>query len=122
LWLIIAVSHSGAANIAGQNSSSSFDNFVNAIRSPKTKRGYVYSLKKYMNHLKLTDVDSLLEIKNPKVIEAQLIDYIMSLRHDCLSHATIKYLIAPIFTFYQLNDVVLKMRINQGRMRRIGRM
>jgi hypothetical protein len=86
-----------------------YDNFVNALRSPKTKRGYFYSLKKYMNHLKLTDVDSLLESnnKNPKVIEAQIIDYIMSLRHDGLSHATMKYLVAPIFTFYQLNDVVL---------------
>jgi hypothetical protein len=86
----------------------SFDNFVNALRSPKTRRGYVYSLKKYMNHLKLTDVEEL--IKNSpslKVIEAQLIDYIMSLRQDGLSHATVKYLVAPIFTFYQLNDVVL---------------
>jgi hypothetical protein len=31
-----------------------------------------------MNHLKLTDVESLLEYRNPKVIEAQLIDYIIS--------------------------------------------
>jgi hypothetical protein len=55
-----------------------YDNFANAIISPKTKRDYVYSPKKYMNHLKLTDVESLLEYRNPKVIEAQLIDYIIS--------------------------------------------
>jgi hypothetical protein len=92
-----------------ENNDKSFDNFINALRSPKTKRGYIYSLKNYMNHLnlKLTDVDSLLEIRNPKVIEAQIIGYIMSLRNDGLSHSTMKYMVAPIFTFYQLNDVVL---------------
>lgn len=96
-----------SSHVLSSEKSSSYDNFINALRSPKTKRGYFYSLKKYMKHLKLTDVDSLLEYKNPKVIEAQLIDYIMSLLQDGLSHATMKYLVAPIFTFYQLNDVVL---------------
>ena len=31
----------------------------------------------------------------------------MSLRNDAISYSTIKYLLAPIFTFYQLNDVTL---------------
>jgi integrase len=31
----------------------------------------------------------------------------MSLRQDGISYSTIKYLVAPIFTFYQLNDVLL---------------
>ena len=63
-----------------------------------------------MNHLKLTDVDDLLQsnlIASPKLIESQIIDYIMSLRQSGISYATIKVLIAPIFTFYQLNDVLL---------------
>jgi integrase len=60
-----------------------------------------------MKHLKIADVDSLLATTSPKAIEAQLIDYIMSLRNDGLSHSAMKYLVAPIFTFYQLNDVVL---------------
>ena len=55
-----------------------------------------------MNYIKITEVDSLLEINSPKAIEAQLIDYIMSLRNDGLSHSAMKYLVAPIFTFYQL--------------------
>jgi integrase len=59
-----------------------------------------------MNHLKSTSVGSLLEIK-PKDIESQLIDYVMSLRNDGIAYATIQYLIAPIFTFYQPDDVVL---------------
>jgi hypothetical protein len=65
-----------------------------------------------MNYIKVTEVDSLLEttsnnINSPKIIEAQLIDYIMSLRNDGIAYSTIKYLLAPIFTFYQLNDVSL---------------
>jgi integrase len=60
-----------------------------------------------MNYIRLTEVDSLLGINSPKIIESQLIDYIMSLRQDGVSYSTIKYLVAPIFTFYQLNDVIL---------------
>jgi hypothetical protein len=60
-----------------------------------------------MNYVRVTELDSLLQINSPKVIEAQLIDYIMSLRNDGIAYATIKYLLAPIFTFYQLNDVLL---------------
>ena len=85
----------------------SYQNFVNAIRSPATKTVYMNSLKRYMNFIRITKVDSLLETNSPKVIEAQLIDYIMSLRKDGVSYSTIKYLVAPIFTFYQLNDVLL---------------
>lgn len=87
--------------------STSYQNFVNGIRSPATKTVYMNSLKRYMNYVRVTEVDSLLEINSPKVIEAQLIDYIMSLRNDGIAYATIKYLLAPIFTFYQLNDVIL---------------
>jgi hypothetical protein len=82
-------------------------NFVNGIRSPATKTVYVNSLKRYMNYVKATEVDTLLETNSHKVIEAQLIDYIMSLRQDSISYSTIKYLVAPIFTFYQLNDILL---------------
>jgi integrase len=60
-----------------------------------------------MNYIKVTAVDSLLQSNSPKIIESQLIEYIMSLRNDGIAYATIKYLLAPIFTFYQLNDVLL---------------
>jgi len=51
--------------------------------------------------------DLLLHAASPKLIESQIIDYIMNLRNDGVAYATIKYLVAPVFTFYQLNDVVL---------------
>jgi integrase len=60
-----------------------------------------------MNHLQLQEVDFLLHNSDAKFIESQIIDYIMSLRNIGVSYTTIKYLIAPVFTFYQLNDVVL---------------
>lgn len=60
-----------------------------------------------MNHLKLINADDLLlHQTNPKLIESQLIDYIMSLRQDGVAYSTIKFLVAPIFTFYQLNDLM----------------
>lgn len=60
-----------------------------------------------MIYIKVRELDSLLETNSAKIIESQLIDYIMSLRQDGISYFTIKYLLAPIFTFYQLNDVTL---------------
>jgi site-specific recombinase XerD len=83
-----------------------YDSFVNALRSPETKRVYVNSLRRYMKHLKITDIDKLVTT-NSKVIEAHLIDYVMSLRQDGIAYATIQHLIAPVFTFYQLNDVIV---------------
>ena len=86
----------------------SFQNFINAIRSPATKRGYENSLKRYMNHLKLREADDLLlHATNPRLIETQIIDWIMTLRNGGVSYATIKFLVAPIFTFYLLNDVII---------------
>jgi hypothetical protein len=52
----------------------------------------------------------LLNSQNPKLIESQIIDYIMTLRDDGLAYATITFLIAPLITFYTLNDVVLNKR------------
>ena len=90
-----------------QTGARALSNFVSAIRSPATRKVYEHSLRRYMNHLKIASVDSLLESTQPKLIESQLIDYVMYLRNDGIAYATIQALIAPLFTFYQLNDVVL---------------
>jgi hypothetical protein len=91
----------------GQNYS--YLNFVNAIKSPATRESYENSLYRYMNHLKITNIDDLLtNAATPRLIEAQIIDYIISLRHDGVVYSTIKAITNPIFTFYQLNDVLLK--------------
>ena len=65
------------------------------------------TLLRYLNHLKQSEVDGLLlHISNPRYIESHSIDYIMSLRDNGLSQNT-KFLGVPIFTFYQLNDILL---------------
>jgi hypothetical protein len=107
-----------------QTGARALSNFVNAIRSPATRKVYEQSLRRYMNHLKIASVDSLLESTQPKLIESQLIDYVMYLRNDGIAYATIQSLIAPLFTFYQLNDVVLNRKKVQrylGEYRRVVR-
>jgi integrase len=89
----------------------SFYNFINAIKSPETKKAYTNSLRRYMNHLKITEPDDLLASRQyPKMIESQLVNYIMSLRESGISYNTIKVLIAPICTYYVLNDVTINRR------------
>jgi integrase len=85
----------------------SYRNFINAIKSPATRAGYETSLKRYLNHIKKTGIDDLLVNTEPRYVESQIIDYIMSLRDNGVSYATMIFLITPIFTFYQLNDVIL---------------
>ena len=85
-----------------------FDNFINALKSSKTREGYITSLKRYLNHLKLTEVnDLLINQQYPRLIESQIIDYIMTLRNDGLAYASVQFMVAPIMTFYSLNDIVL---------------
>jgi integrase len=86
----------------------SYKHFINAIRSPATRKGYKNSIRRYLIYLKLHEADDLLlNQQYPRLIESQIIDYIMSLRHSGISFATIQFLVAPIFTFYQLNDIIL---------------
>ena len=87
-----------------------YDSFINAIKSPKTKIAYAQSLRRYLKHRKLTEVDNLLLDQNPRVIESQIVDYVMTLRSEGIAYATICFLVAPVLTFYQLNDVVLNRR------------
>jgi hypothetical protein len=95
------------ANVDVPFHGTSYRNFINAIKSPATKAGYETSLKRYLNHIKKTGIDDLLVNTEPRYIESQIIDYIMSLRDNGVSYATMLFLITPIFTFYQLNDVML---------------
>ena len=89
----------------------SYGNFINAIKSPASRAVYNSSLKRYLNYLRATNPDDLLNHStNPRFIESQLIDYIMTLRNDGLAYATIQHLVAPILTYYSLNDVVLNKR------------
>jgi hypothetical protein len=76
-----------------------YDSFINAIKSAKTKIAYAQSLRRYLNHRKLTEVDNLLLDQNPRIIESQIVDYVMTLRSEGVSYATICFLAAPVLTF-----------------------
>lgn len=77
-----------------------YDSFINAIKSPKTKIAYAQLLRRYLNHRKLTEVDNLLLDQNPRDIESQIVDYVMTLRSEGIAYATICFLVAPVLTFY----------------------
>ena len=85
----------------------SYKHFINAIKSPASRKSYETSLKRYLIHLKLKEVDDLLQDSNPRYIETRIIHYIMSLKESSISYATIQFLVAPIFTFYQLDNIIL---------------
>jgi hypothetical protein len=85
-----------------------YQHFIDGIKSPATMKGYRRSLKRYLTFLKLKEFDDLLPTNpSPRLIELQIISYIKSLRQSGIAYATIQYMVAPIFTFYQLNDVTL---------------
>ena len=60
-----------------------------------------------MNHIRLTDIADLLKNTNPRYIQSQITGYIESLKEDGISCNTIKFLVAPIFTFYDTFDITL---------------
>jgi hypothetical protein len=78
-----------SANIISQSPVSlqgaSFMSFINAVKAPATKAAYELSLKRYLNHIKKTSTDDLLlNSNNPRLIESQIIDYIMSKEYRCI--------------------------------------
>jgi hypothetical protein len=102
-----------------------YRHFINGIKSPATRDGYIRSLRRYLTFLKLKEVDELLPNNpSPRYIESQIISYIMSLRESGIAYATIQFLVAPIFTFYQLNDVMLnrkKVSLYLGEYKRVAK-
>ena len=84
-----------------------YDEFMGGIKSEASKTAYNVSLRRYMNHIRLTDIADLLKNTNPRYIQSQITGYIESLKEDGISCNTIKFLVAPIFTFYDTFDITL---------------
>lgn len=84
--------------------------FIQALKSPVTKSAYTFALQKYMNFLNISNPDELLiHHENPKVIQSQIIEYIIQLKNPpySLRYATRSQYLAAVLTFYDLNDVPL---------------
>jgi integrase len=83
----------------------SYLNFVNSISSPESRQQYVYVLKKYTEFLGVSPDDLIKQ--DPKLMEQQIIDYIVSLNSRGMSRATKSLRLAAIVSFYSINDVIL---------------
>jgi integrase len=84
--------------------------FIEGLKSPVTKAAYSYALQKYMKHLEISNPDDLLiHAENPKIIQNQIIEYLILLKNPpySLRYATRSQYLAAIMTFYELNDVPL---------------
>jgi integrase len=83
-----------------------YQNFVNSLSSPESRKQYTYILKKYMEFLGVKDVDELIK-QEPKVVEQQIIDYMISLDKLGLSRATKSLRMAAVVALYSINDITL---------------
>ena len=85
----------------------SYAHFLDSISSDATKKGYSDSIKRYCRYHKIENPDMLLMEQDPKIIKKHIVEYIMFLRGSRVAHSTIKFLVAPIFAFYDLHEIPL---------------
>ena len=69
-----------------------------------TKSSYSHYLKKYVELTGLTDP---LSETNPRLIEQQIIKFIIDLKNKNKSHSAIRNYTNAVFAFYKINDVML---------------
>lgn len=74
--------------------------FLNSFRSKETKRSYAIYLKKYMEFLGIND---LLSETNPRLIEEQMIEYIIKMKEMGKGYSTLHNYIATVVSFYRIN-------------------
>jgi integrase len=99
------------------SSQKAYYNFIDAVKSPETRKKYSYYLLKYIkDHLNLDkEILADLLLKDSKKIEEDIISYIKVLRDKKdLSYLTINTRLAAIYLFYTMNDIVLnRKKINR---------
>jgi len=88
--------------------------FEESIKSEVTKKHYRHNLAQYFEFTKARSYDSLIISVNQKESQIQVEDYIMYLKRRCavgaLSPNSVPVLLAPVFMFYEQNDVILNMK------------
>jgi integrase len=85
-----------------------YRNFIETIHSPETRGAYKNSLSLFLRY-KGVDTCKQLLIGDPKMIQSQLIDYVIYMREELqLSQSTINNRIAAIKKFYDTNDIELR--------------
>ena len=92
---------SGVRHFNSRYLANSYRVFIEGLKSPVTKAAYSYALQKYMNHLNITNPDDLLiHQENPKIIQNQIIEYLIQLKNPphSLRYATRSQYLAAIMT------------------------
>ena len=93
---------------SSNNDTIPYRNFIHSIKSSRTRKEYVKSLRFYMNWLSIYDYNTILQ-KDPRLIASDIIDFIIYLKNDRkLAPATINLHVAALHHFYDMNDVELR--------------
>jgi len=86
-----------------------YRNFIHSLRSSFTKINYVRSLGYFMGYLKIdcNDYEKLLSPPDAKLIQSNIINFLVYLRDKGNSPNTISSYLAAIKHFYDMNDIIL---------------
>src|SRR5438445_8751908 len=80
----------------------SFMKFENAIKSERTREGYVYNLNRFLQWSKIKESDGLVQLKDSYLQEI-VEDYVIYLKGK-LSPNSIRTTLAPLELFFAMND------------------
>jgi integrase len=83
-----------------------YQNFIDSLKSPNTRRTYQKGLSLYLRYKGIKDANQLLKDDN-KLMQADIIDYITSPGVGNLSYSTKHLYLSILKHFYEMNDVVL---------------
>jgi integrase len=78
--------------------------FLDSIKSEQTRIKYSSYFRKY---LEITGISNPLAEKDSRVIERQIIDFIIKMKKEGKSHGAIHNYVSMILSFYKINDVIL---------------
>ena len=78
--------------------------FMDSIKSKETRIKYSSYLKKYM---KLQGLNDPLHETNPRLIEREIIDFIIKMKKEGKNWGAIHNYVSMIVSFYKINDVAL---------------
>ena len=78
--------------------------FIDSLPNAQTRKGYDFHLKKYCKYIKK---DILQNQEKPRLIEADVIQYLVSLRQGKLSYGYTSAAASAISHFYTMNDILL---------------
>jgi len=87
-----------------QKQEEEIDLFFHSLKSKETRIKYSSYLKKY---LEITGIENPLSERDPRLIERQIIDFIIKMKKEDKNWGAIHNYVAMILSFYKINDVIL---------------